>query len=286
MNPSMRKRLSLLVLVVIVLVVVYIALLFADVPRSSKLTYEEEDKRVFSIGTLEDIRNNFTVRWMNFEFSYIIERQARGLAEVSIGSSEKRLNLTLIFILPFDADVYYPPNLTILSRPYAKIAYVPVFVDESSTSKIITLDFTWQSFSRSTGLNRFSFDIEGRAFHYLFDSENYTFHPLYQTNLDAVYGEIPVRIRVSLSEGHEYSLAEFHPSAVEDFESEARWLKMAPWLSFRVTGLYEDRAARFSYDVVLRIFPFIAGAVTSLFLREIYEYVKSTKKDYWTPVDY
>jgi len=270
---------SALFLVFLITVTFLAIVLMLDKPSHFRLTSEEEDIRLFSVGTLENVsRKDFRFLKIQLDFQDIIESQAN--VEVLLYLEKMvtgKFETTFILILPFDAEIYYPPNLTILDKSYAKIVYFPFLIEETEEAKLQELDFIWASFSKRISMHRWTFDIDGRAFHYLFDDEGETFYALVPRSLNSSEDWLPLKINVNTKDG-DYSFIDFHPGTEEHFEDSVSWIETAFIFDFHMSGTYQDDSARFEYHSSVRVAIFVAGAVSSLVVREMYEIMKEQRK--------
>jgi hypothetical protein len=274
---------------IIIVITSYIALMLVDAPKSSILTRTEEDRRVFSIGTLEDIGKNFTVRQFEFDFTLKSKTDAIGSSEVWIQNGDSPLNGTLIFLLPCDAIPYPTLDtffLNVSYRPYGNIVYMPIIMNANQFD-YFTVFFNWDSFSKEIGFDKYAFNVEGRAYHYLMDNEGIPFHPLLQTDSAGNLYNMPIGVGVML--GNDYALSESCPSITQKFAGSNMWNLQKKTNTFQISGTYENQISRSNYIMLMQIFPFIAsGIIISLLVKLLYDDVKGKRKSNlnWIESDY
>lgn len=275
----MDKNIAKLILIVLLLVCVigfYTYLLSIKAAKPIIISHGDKEKRILSVGTLEDLTNKSSVRHVSFNFARVARGEASCSFEVAFEEPSGTVNGTLVFVLPCDADVYYPENLTIQEKSYAKVVYYPVAMQANTSIKYFFIGFSWPTFSFSTGYGEWWFDIEWKSFSHLLDADFARTGDVFYPLLGGISDDFPVIIHVSLESG--YTLKDHHPNAQEDYENEVKWVIVSPWLGSYVTGNYVNNSEKSQFDSLIAFYPFVAGGVTTLLAKEAYKLVKERKK--------
>lgn len=224
----------------------------------------------------------------DFDLTLKSKTDAIGSSEVWIQNGDSPLNSTLIFVLPCNAIPYPILDTFLLNisyRPYGNIVYMPISMDADQFD-YFTVYFNWDSFSKESGFDKYTFNVEGRAIHYLMENEGIPFHPLLQTDSAGNLYNIPIGVGVIL--GNDYTLSESVPSISQKFAGSNIGELQQKTNTFQITGTYENSISRSNYQMLMRIIPFILGGIFSFLFKLLYDDIKRKRKSNlnWIEPDY
>lgn len=223
------------------------------------------------MGTLEEVPNiQNMISLIEVEFSGINENKAIVDFDVNlIVPKEEIFNSTFIFILPFDAEINNLENLEIESKLYAKVVYYPVTIDNQTSIGYCSIRAFLPTFSKSIGFGKFAFDVDCRAFHFLFDNDGESFYPL-PVGSSENPNWLRMKTWINIEDG-KYSITDFHPGTNEHFENSVTWLNYERIFSTHVAGEYLNFETRFSFESFKVVLIFVLGSFSSLLLKKIFE---------------
>lgn len=182
--------------------------------------------------------------------------------------------------------------------PNARIVHFPVSLEkpndsEDTVQKKFIIAFSWPSFSWRIGYGKYFFDLEAEGNFLADKGDVYSLRPIFYMEKEPdTYVPIESSVEVDsydLVSKIDYTLTEVYPPTSIDYGKSAAWSQSGRNIDFHLTGTYQDEASIFSYEMILKIFPFFAGALTSLLLREIIDYLgrnKQSERIKWIEPDY
>lgn len=258
---------------------IHLSFIFVDIPKISAFSVEQENRRTFSIGTLENIPNvEAKILSIDMLFSKISRTEA--IVDINVNIyvlKEEVFESTFIFILPYNVELNYPDYLEVKNKTYAKIVYFPFTIDNTTSLGICSIQVLWPSFSKDVGFGKWSFDIDRKPFHFLFVEEGETFFPLIPNSSSSLSYWLKMKTNVSLGKG-DYSISDFNPGTDIHFQDSITWQELNAWFSSHVTGMYESKGIRFILLSVEKFLVFLLGSFALLSLLSLKNIVQLNKE--------
>jgi hypothetical protein len=278
MQISQFRQLIFFTLLFFATLTIYIGFMSVDFPKTSAFPVEQENQRIFSIGTLESIPNiEGTILSIDMQFSDISKTGAIVSIDVNIYvQKDEVFESTFIFILPNDVELNYPGNLEVKNKTYAKIVYFPFTINNSTSLGTCSIQIFWPSFSRNVSFGKWSFEIDRRPFHFLFVEDGETFVPLISNSSYLGYW-LKMKTNVSINKA-DYSISDFQPGTDIYSENSVTWQELDAWFSSYVTGMYESSGERLALSSLEKILVFLLGSFASLSLLSLKNIVLSNKE--------
>lgn len=245
---------------------------FIDIPSIPKPF--EKEKRVFSIGTRERLYDYLGASFVYLELSDVNESGAHGSFNIMILKRENAtLQGTLVFVLPANVSIervssnwFLQSEYYVSSKDFATVVDVPFFLDEGQSSAYKQVEFFWPTLSKSSGWQKWSFELEVRQYHQLLldEGEPFVVLPVY-LNDDSTWYTLLVVISLSSEEN---TIVEFHPGTDFNWDQKVEWYKESPPYWLEITTEYENKVDRYwlsvSKDLSFASLTLFSGALITM----------------------